>query len=304
MAEIHSASAADTPALVSLLEAAEPLDRTGRVDSDGIGQWREPDTWDDVIVARQEGEIVAFGALLWPTGPDARGAEVLVHPAWRRRGIARRLADRLRAMAAAHGQTLQGSYVSHAGGAPALVKALGGEEIGRWHHMVADPLQAFAPPPLPAGYRMRHAVAGQDEAAFADIFRDSFSEHRFMSTPPAENVRRRWQTSAFDPATIAFAEHDGQIVGVSALRPAQVYRGDQLVKAGYIGPVGTRAAHRGRGLARALVVDNLEYMRRQGWPAASLDVDEINHTAQALYRSLGFAIDHDRIWWRLPMLER
>jgi mycothiol synthase len=301
MAAIRSATPADTPALKAILEAAEPIDRAGRVDLAGAGQWREPDSWDDVIVAEQDGAIVGYGALLWPTAPDARDAEVVVHPAWRRRGHGRQLVGRLRAMAAASGQTLQGEYASHNPAAAAYVAALGGELIGRWHQMVADPVNDFAPPPLPAGYRLRNAVVGQDEAGFADVFRDSFSDHRFMSTPQVESVRRRWQTPEFDPGRFAFAEYDGQIVGVSALRPAYLYRGGRLAQAGHIGPVGTRSAHRSRGLARAMMVNNLAYIRRQGWPVASLAVDEINHTAQALYRSLGFAVAYDWIWWRLAL---
>ncbi|HYF62985.1 MAG TPA: GNAT family N-acetyltransferase, partial [Herpetosiphonaceae bacterium] len=165
MAEIRSASPADVPALAAILEAAEPFDRAGRVDSEGAGQWRDPDSWADVIVAEHAGALVGFGALLWPTAPDARGADVVVHPAWRRRGVGRQLTERLRAMLGAGGQTLQGEYASYAPAAAGLVAALGGELIGRWHQMVADPVPDFAPPPLPEGYRLRHAVVGQDEEA-------------------------------------------------------------------------------------------------------------------------------------------
>lgn len=299
MIELRDATSADTPAIKALIEAAEPGDRSAQTDVRGVAQWREPDDWADVVVAEENGAMVGYGSLLWPGSPTSRNVHALVHPRWRRRGVGRQLAAWLQARANAAGQTLVGSYHSDIEAAAAFVAALGGRLMGRWHEMVADPLPNFAAPALRDGYTLRHAVRGHDEAHFAEVFRDSFSEHRFMQTPSVESVGRRWSQPQFDGNRIAFAEHAGAIVGVSAIRSAVTYRGDQLVSAGHIGPVGIRAAHRGRGLARALMIDNLNYAVRAGWQTASLAVDEINHHAQALYRSLGFKHVHDWVWWQL-----
>lgn len=299
MIELRDTTLADTPAIKALIEAAEQVDRSAQTDVNGVAQWREPDDWADVVVAEENGVMVGYGCLLWPGSPTSRNSDALVHPGWRRRGIGRQLVAWLQARADAAGQTLVGSYHSDSAAAAAFVATLGGEVLGRWHEMVADPRPSFAAPALREGYTLRHAVRGQDEAHFADVFRDSFSEHRFMQTPSVESIGRRWNQPQFDGNRIAFAEYAGAIVGVSAIRSAVTYRGDQLVSAGHIGPVGVRTAHRGRGLARALMIDNLQYSAHAGWQTASLAVDEINQNAQALYRSLGFKHVHDWVWWQL-----
>jgi mycothiol synthase len=299
MSTLRPATPADLEAIHNLFRAAEPIDHTARVRVDGSVDWQPLANW-DIFVVEQAMTVVGFGAILWPTQDNCHAAEVLVHPDFRCQGFGTQLANQMLARCSERGIGLMGEYPGQLVHAPRFMQRLGAVEIGRWHEMVADPLpQTLEARPLPQGYTLRHAVAGQDEAIFADIFRDSFSEHRFMSTPSLENVRERWQNPQFDGNRFALAEYAGEVVGVSAIRAATVYRGKQMVTAGHIGPVGVRAAHRQRGLARALMVDNLQYAARAGWETASLSVDEVNHHAQALYRSLGFARDHDWIWWQI-----
>ena len=52
----------------------------------------------------------------------------------------------------------------------------------------------------------------------------------------------------------------------------------------------TRPAYRGKGLARALLVDCLHYLRDRGLEFAALEVRAANDSALALYRSLGYAV--------------
>ncbi|MBA3468659.1 MAG: GNAT family N-acetyltransferase [Herpetosiphonaceae bacterium] len=299
MPTLRTATPADWTAIQNLIRAAEPVDRAARVALDGSVPWQPMANW-EVFVAEQAASIVGFGALLWPTQDNCHAAELLIHPNFRRQGLGTRLARQLLARADERGIGLLGEYQGMLAGAAPFMQTLGATEVGRWHEMVADPLpRSLEARPLPDGYTIRHAVAGQDEAVFADIFRDSFSEHRFMSTPPVESVRERWSNPQFDGNGYALAEYAGEVVGVSAIRAATLYRGNAMVTAGHIGPVGVRAGHRQRGLARALMIDNLRHAAQVGWETASLSVDEVNLQAQALYRSLGFVRQHDWVWWKI-----
>jgi len=297
---LRSATPADSAAIRGILEAAEPYDRLARVDSHGVGLWRDPETWSDVVVAEMDHAVVGYGALLWPTGPAARAAEVVVHPAWRRRNIGRQLALRLQGMPGSPAPALQGIYSSHVPAAAAFVAAMGCETLGRWRFMLADPPPSLGAVALPEGYRLRHPVIGRDESAFVDIFSAAFKGHRFMEPPTLHQIRQRWRSPEFDPRSCILADCAGQIIGMSSVRPTSVYRGDRLVKAGYIWVIGTHADHRNRGIARAMLGESVNFMRDQGWEIASLDVDELNRPAQRLYRALGFAPVYDRVWWRLP----
>lgn len=296
---IRAATDADWPAIHALIRAAEPVDRAGLVNVDGSVRWQPLASW-EIVVAEDHGVPVGYAGILWPTQDNCHAMTLRIHPAYRGQGFGTRLGHYLVERAQQRGIGLMGEYQSYQPLASSFIRRFGGQEIGRWHEMVADPLpQHVSAPALPEGYRLRHAVAGRDEAAFADVFGDTFREHRFLSPPSVEDVRERWGSPLFDGDRVALAEYAGDVVGVSVIRPVAIYRGDQLVSAGVIGPVGVRTAHRQRGLARALVLDNLRYGRQAGWETASLSVDEINHNAQALYRSLGFVKQYEWVWWQI-----
>ena len=59
--------------------------------------------------------------------------------------------------------------------------------------------------------------------------------------------------------------------------------------------------HHGQGWGRSLTVAGLEYLARRGITVGMLYTDASNVAAVALYRSLGFTVDHvDRSYRRDP----
>lgn len=70
---------------------------------------------------------------------------------------------------------------------------------------------------------------------------------------------------------------------------------DPVSKVGEFEPVGTRAAYRRRGLARAVVDEGLRRLRALGATTAMVYTVAINPPASALYRSAGFhVVDSER----------
>lgn len=77
---------------------------------------------------------------------------------------------------------------------------------------------------------------------------------------------------------------------------------DAVNGVGFFEPVGTRARHRRRGLARAMILEGLRRLRARGAHAVHMGTASINGPAIALYESCGFRLD-DRDYWyvkRLP----
>jgi len=65
-------------------------------------------------------------------------------------------------------------------------------------------------------------------------------------------------------------------------------------------PVGTRAAFRGRGFARAAVVEGLRRLQSRGMTFARVGTAHFNAPAIATYRSCGFTIIDRTDWWARP----
>ena len=83
----------------------------------------------------------------------------------------------------------------------------------------------------------------------------------------------------------AAAEEDGEILGLYILHPNNVGRCGHIANASYA----VSAAARGRGVGRALVSHCLEQGKQLGFRVLQFNaVVATNHTAIALYRSLGF----------------
>jgi GNAT superfamily N-acetyltransferase len=70
--------------------------------------------------------------------------------------------------------------------------------------------------------------------------------------------------------------------------PAEIERtGD---KAGYTEYIFVRPRYRGRGIAQAMIIEGLRYLKENGLEAAKLEVRAKNDTALELYRRLGYQV--------------
>ncbi|HEY1017265.1 MAG TPA: GNAT family N-acetyltransferase [Herpetosiphonaceae bacterium] len=300
MYQIRTVTNDDLEAMKDVVRTSAPVDGVSVINLDGTVALRLSPDLTDMAVAEEDGAIIGFAGLSWQLRDNARSTQVLVRPDQRRRGIGRALAAYCEQRARALGCALSGSYLDTIPGAAAFAAALGTRPIGQWWFMVAelsDPRASQEQRPLAEGYAIRYARPGEDEELFAELFRDTFAQHRFLLPPPSQMIRENWSQASFDPASVAFATYQDEVVGVSAMRGRAEQRNGAIASCGHIGPVGVRAAHRQRGLARALLLDNLNYARRQGWELASLEVDSINDNAVALYRSLGFELTRRWDWW-------
>lgn len=100
-----------------------------------------------------------------------------------------------------------------------------------------------------------------------------------------EEARSLWVVAP--PGRTAVAVEDGRVLGTSHMGANRPGPGDHVATASFMVAAGAR----GRGLGRALVVDALDWSRRQGFAGMQFNaVAASNVGAVGLYESLGFAI--------------
>jgi mycothiol synthase len=156
----------------------------------------------------------------------------------------------------------------------------------RGEHVEVSLLRSLAellPAPVPpANYAIR-PVAGPEEAS---------------ERADAENDV--WQSS---PTSMITGDDYNRLMGlpgydreldIVAVNPDGVIASyvnnwlDPVNRIGICGPVGTRAAHRRRGLARATLLESLRRQQARGMDRVCISTGESNLPARRLYESLGF----------------
>jgi mycothiol synthase len=144
---------------------------------------------------------------------------------------------------------------------------------------LAEPIPAPEPPP---DYVIR-PVAGPEEAAErADVEHEVWAPS-LVSQLTGDDYARLMQLPGYDrELDIVASTPEGAIVSYvnNWLDP--------LNRVGVCGPVGTRAAHRRRGLARAALLESLRRQQERGMDRVVISTGETNIPARRTYESLGF----------------
>lgn len=166
-------------------------------------------------------------------------------------------------------------------------------ELGLSGHR--DLLQLRVPLPLGAEQRARtHPLAvrpfvpGQDEDRWLEVNNRAFAGHPEQGAWDRAELARREDEPWFDPAGFLLAEVDGRLVGSCWTK----VHADADPPMGEIYVISVDPSCHQRGLGRALTVAGLDWLTRQGLGVGMLYVDADNSPAMALYRSLGFLVDH------------
>jgi len=234
-------------------------------------------------------------AALYVHGPTAAFADVQVHPDRRRAGIGAALAEavleRCRELEVV---SLHSAWATPAG--EAFARRFGGVDGQRLIHSVLDLRAAELPEPqLPDGWRVvtwfdhvpdehldayvRARLAMDDAPTPADLDYPSASAHQVRASERSLRLRER-------EMRLTVAQHESGEIG--AFTELRVSRGSA---AGFTDDTGTVAAHRGRGLARAVKVASLRLLRDDHPELVVVTTTnaEENDVMRHINRTLGFA---------------
>jgi mycothiol synthase len=225
---------------------------------------------------------------------EGAAAELVVHPAHRRRGLGRALVRAAMAVAneRSAGRLRLWAHGDHPS-ASALALSLGFERSRVLLQMRRSLTEPLAEPALPAGVTLRPFVPGRDDDAWVRVNARAFATHPEQGRWTLADLRVRQAEPWFDPAGFLLAERtaDGALLG---FHWTKVHGGSghdhQHEPIGEVYVLGVDPATHGTGLGVALALAGLRHLRGRGLQRAMLYVDESNPKAVALYRKLGFAL--------------
>ena len=214
-------------------------------------------------------------------GPAGRG-DAAVHPEWTGRGIGTFVAKWMQATARQQGQPEFGMPVPEGWRGEALLRALGYRE--RWRSWVLRlPEGATIPErPLPEGYEIRTATAGDDQAVWT-VVEDAFLEFSVRERQSFEDFHATVTgRPGFEPWNLrVVTDPAGAVVGVSFVLLNE--------ETAYVSRLAVRRDQRGRGLAQALLADSFALGREHGATVSELSTDT-RTGALSLYEKVGMVV--------------
>ncbi|MEV0152750.1 mycothiol synthase [Micromonospora sp. NPDC050686] len=276
----------ETAEILALARVAGDADGADPLDEHVLLRLRDPEAAAVHLTARATDGTLTGYAHLDTSDPEGIGVELVVHPAYRRRGAGRALARGVLAVAA--GSLRAWAHGDHPSAAALAVDL--GFTRARVLWQLRRPLTApLAEPRLPAGVTLRAFRPGADDEAWLALNARAFAEHPEQGRWTADDLRLRLAEPWFDPAgfLLAAEESTGRLLG---FHWTKVHERPGSARIGEVYVLGVDPAAHGGGLGRALTTAGLAYLRdRRSLGRVMLYVDESNSAAVALYERLGFA---------------
>ena len=282
----------DAAAFFEVYAAAEQHD-TGAVTvelADIVSDWARP----SLDLARHSMGVWEGGRLV--AGSDVyrtRRADGAVHPDHRGRGIGTALARWTQVASRADGGTRVGMTVPSGSAGEAVFRDLG-YEPGWTTWVLQLPSGATVPDRgLPDGFTLANADPS-DLRAVHRVIEDAFNEWPERQPTPYED----WAAGVigregFEPWQLRVVRSpEGAVVAVASL----VLAGETV----YVGQLATRADHRGRGLAQALLADAFAAGRAHGARVSELSTDS-RTGALPLYERLGMVVTQTWQHWQTDL---
>lgn len=145
--------------------------------------------------------------------------------------------------------------------------------------------QPLAEPDPAHGYVVRKFEPKTDLVQRAGVQIDAFGGIPEPGEGAMENIRRfvRWYEGREDLDLVAVSP-------TNEIASFAVFLIDPVTLVGELDPVGTRASHRRKGLATAVLLSGLQYMKKNGMASAVVRTGVGNSAAISLYESVGFRV--------------
>lgn len=236
------------------------------------------------VLIYEDAHLVGF-AHLDPTDPiEGPSGELVIHPAFRERGLGRRLLEAV--LRESDGQLRLWAHGNHPS-AGRLAAALGFARVRSLWQMRRS---LFAPLPavtLPDGVRLRTFTPGEDEEAWVALNALTFVAHPEQGAWTLDDLKRREREPWFDPDGFFLAMRGDVLAGFHWTKIHGHGEHDHK-PIGEVYVVGVHPAEQGTGLGRALTLAGLAHLRSRGLAQVMLYVDESNTPAIRLYESIGF----------------
>lgn len=237
------------------------------------------------LVGIEDEKIIGYVHLDLTDEVSGPSVQVVVHPRFRNLGYGKQLLQRALVVA---GTTLR--LWSHGENAMArrLAESVGMKEIRTLLQMRRSLLSAIEPAVFPPSYDISTFNRQRDERKWLEANREIFVEHPEQGVWEARDFEIRMKEEWFNPEGFFIVHHFNEIAGFSWTKVHSHSHGHDHVPLGEIYVLGVGRGHRGKGLAKALTLHSLTYLRSLGLLEAMLYVNQEDRAALSLYESCGF----------------
>jgi mycothiol synthase len=233
-----------------------------------------------------DGTLVGYAHLDVTDQREGPVAELVVHPAHRRRGYAKALVEAIgkqvtdqRLRLWAHGDRE---------GATAFARSAGYVRQRVLLQMRRTLMAELPTPVVPNGVRVETFRPGTDDVAWVRINARAFADHPEQGRLTLDDLHQRMAEPWFDPAGFFLAWADrGALVGFHWTK-VHADTAHEQEPAGEIYVLGVDPDAQGKGLGKALALIGLQHLRGLGLTQVLLYVDESNAAAVGTYTRLGF----------------
>ncbi|WP_446211588.1 mycothiol synthase [Micromonospora sp. IBSANI012] len=278
---------AEVAEALALARLAGDADGADPFDEHTLLRLRDPEAPAVHLTARAiDGTLTGYAHVDTSDPAAGVGAELAVHPAYRRRGTGRALARGV--LAAASGPVRAWAHGDHPSAA-ALAVDLGFTRARVLWQLRRSLAAALPAPRLPDGVGLRAFRPGADDEAWLALNTRAFAAHPEQGRWTPADLRARLAEPWFDPAgfLLAAEEASGRLLG---FHWTKVHERPGSARIGEVYVLGVDPAAHGGGLGRALTTAGLAHLRdARGLDRVMLYVDESNTSAVALYERIGFA---------------
>ncbi len=263
--------------------AAQELAEVGEVvieEADIVGDWQRP-SYD--LAASSVGVFDGDRLVGYAEVAGSFFGDAAVHPDYLGRGIGTALSIWMRELAAERGIEVIGMAVPEGSAGDRLLESLG--YFVRWNSWVLQLPEGteIEPQPLPAGYSIRTAETEAELHAVHDVKEDAFLEWSERDRESFEDFEAKTtRRPGFEPWNLRMVvDPAGECVGVCYLQMSDT--------TGFVSQLATRKDQRGKGLARALLVDAFANAREHGATISELSTDS-RTGALGLYEKVGMVV--------------
>jgi len=228
--------------------------------------------------------------------------QLVVHPAYRRRGAGTRLVDAALAFARANGDAvLTLAPPPGRADAEAFARRLGFAYDASLWLLRLSPVHEVPAPVFPVEVVARTFGRDDDIARYVGLINSAFIDHPSPIFVSVEAVERAHAQPGWEPDGIhLLADRSDPATPVAFCR-ARIDVDDAGQRIGEISLIGVAAAWRGRGLGRELLRWGVAYLRDRAVDDLTLHVEAKNDRALGLYERAGFVRGQEWPRWSRPI---
>ncbi|MBW1802713.1 MAG: GNAT family N-acetyltransferase [Deltaproteobacteria bacterium] len=292
---------ADFKGYLRLHIESEPFDQSGRYISSRMlaESLRQPNYCPEKngFIVEKDNKIIAFAGLTPEAGIRRVLLDGLVHPRFRKQGVATALFSRTMQRAQALGaKVMQISIPEANAAASGLVSSLGFRFIRHFLELKLVFYNTDLPDVKRAPFVIRELRDGE-EGVLTVIQNRSFAGSWGFNPNTTEEIVYRINMRDSSPADVLMACDGDKSVGYCWTRVNTEENRLRGENRGQIHMMGVDPDYRKKGVGKVLLLKGLERLRSKSVDVVELTVDSQNKAGRALYAFVGFELDSRTEWY-------